>query len=840
MSQLILGAAVDAATHSRREGSLGVDSADLTTHGVIVGMTGSGKTGLAVVLLEETLASGVPVIAIDPKGDLTNLLLTFPKLDGPSFRPWVDEGEASRQGLTTDAFAEQQATTWREGLAGWGIDGNRVSTYAAGVEFTIYTPGSTAGVPLNLVGSLEVPATDDLEVRRDEVEGFVSGLLGLVGIDADPLASREHILLSNLIETSWMAGRSLDLPTLVGQVQSPPIRKLGVFDLDTFYPPADRTALALRLNGLLASPSFTAWSAGSPLDIDGILHAPDGRPACAVVSIAHLSDEERQFVVALVLAKVVTWMRRQSGTTGLRALVYMDEVAGYLPPSANPPTKKPIMMLMKQARAFGVGVVLATQNPVDVDYKALSNAGTWMVGRLQTERDKARLLDGMSAASGGVDVQAVGDTISGLAKREFVLRRAGRDQPEVMTSRWAMSYLRGPLTRDQIATVTAASPRKSPPTPATGTTGPVPPQPPVPGARSTPQRGPESWAPPTGAPTAPPATAAATTALAATTLAPADLGDDESLVAPKVASGIPVRFLNPAAPWAAAIGAVASGRRHEPAAVARVRLRYDDDPAGIRHDDEYEAILFPLSAMPDPAAALPVDYDDRDLVAEAPAGVVYALGEADLGMKSWWTTVQRDLIAELVRNRTISVKANRELKLFARIGESDVDFAARCDEAADAQADKAAAALRTKYEAKVKRAAAAVDTAEGRVELLSVQAKSSSSQEVLSVAGSLLGSFLGGRSSARSMSRTMASSAGSIAGRRGRTAAAGERLETAEEKVTTLRQAVADIESELAADLADITSTWDAKGAAIDDLVIPLERTDVDVAELVLVWIPVA
>ena len=280
-------------------------------------------------------------------------------------------------------------------------------------------------------------------------------MLNLVGIDADPLSSREHILLSNLIINEWTAGRSLDLPTLVGMIQQPPIRKLGVFELDQFFPPKDRMALAMRLNGLLASPSFGAWMTGPPLDIASMLKTPDGKPRCAIVTTAHLSDQERQFVTTLILSKLVTWMRRQSGTTDLRALLYMDEVAGYLPPTAMPPTKKPIMTLMKQARAFGVGVVLSTQNPVDVDYKALSNAGTWMIGRLQTDQDKQRLLDGMSAASGGVDVKAIGNTIAGLAKREFVLRRAGKDQPEVFTTRWAMSYLRGPLTRDQIATLMA-------------------------------------------------------------------------------------------------------------------------------------------------------------------------------------------------------------------------------------------------------------------------------------------------------------------------------------------------------------------------------------------------
>ena len=433
MADLHLGELVDPASHERTGTAATVPTGDLTTHGVIVGMTGSGKTGLGVVLIEEAMTAGVPCLLIDPKGDLTNLCLMFPDLAPADFRPWINEGDAQKAGVTPDAFAEQQATTWKDGLAGWGITPDRIEALRDSVRTTIYTPGSTAGVPLNIVGSLQAPAdTSDMEVVRDEIEGYVSGLLGLVGIAADPLSSREHILLSNLIETAWTQGQSLDLGTLVGQVQQPPLRKLGVFDLDQFFPPADRTQLAIKLNGLLASPSFSAWSAGPPLDVAALLRSPDGKPSAAIVTIAHLSDEERQFVVALLLSKVITWMRKQSGTTDLRALVYMDEVMGYVPPTAEPPTKKPIMTLMKQARAFGVGMVLATQNPVDIDYKAISNAGTWMVGRLQTERDKARLLDGMSAADGGVDVQTVGATIGGLAKREFVLRRAGQQAPVVL------------------------------------------------------------------------------------------------------------------------------------------------------------------------------------------------------------------------------------------------------------------------------------------------------------------------------------------------------------------------------------------------------------------------
>ncbi|HSJ90654.1 MAG TPA: helicase HerA-like domain-containing protein, partial [Ilumatobacter sp.] len=458
MAELFLGGTVDPATHERTGDEIRVDTDTFTTHGVIVGMTGSGKTGLGVVLVEEVLSAGLPALLIDPKGDLTNLCLTFPSLQASDFRPWIDEAQARATDQTPDEFAQAQAALWREGLLGWGLTTQHIQQLRAGTDFTIYTPGSKSGVPVNIVGSLQAPADrvddeGDDEIVADEIEGYVAGLLALVGIDADPLSSREHILLSNLISTAWADGRSLDLPALVGMVGSPPIRKLGVFELDQFYPPADRMDLAMKLNDLLASPSFAAWGAGPALDIQSMLYSPEGAPRCAIVTTAHLSDDERQFVTSLILSKLVTWMRRQSGTTDLRAMLYMDEVAGYLPPTANPSTKKPILTLMKQARAFGVGVVLSTQNPVDIDYKALSNAGTWMIGRLSTERDKARLLEGLTSAAGGVDISAVDDIISGLGKREFVLRVAGEDTTSVFTTRWAMSYLRGPMTRDQIAEV---------------------------------------------------------------------------------------------------------------------------------------------------------------------------------------------------------------------------------------------------------------------------------------------------------------------------------------------------------------------------------------------------
>jgi hypothetical protein len=789
MADLLLGGGVDAATHARTETPTRLPSSDLTTHGVIVGMTGSGKTGLGIVLIEECLQAGVPAILIDPKGDLANLCLTFPALAPADFLPWVDPGQAQQAGLSVEEFAAQQATLWRDGLAGWGIGPERIQALRDTVDFAVYTPGSSAGIPLNILGSLQPPADlDDAESVNDEIDGYIAGLLGLIGIAADPLSSREHILLANLVHDAWSRGEALDLGTLVGRVQQPPIRKLGVLDLDTFYPPADRTAFAMRLNGVLAAPSFAQWMQGDPVDAGAMLRSPSGKPRCAIISTAHLSDEERQSVTALVLSKLVTWMRRQSGSTDLRALLYMDEVAGYLPPVANPPTKKPIMLLLKQARAFGLGVVLSTQNPVDIDYKALSNAGTWMVGRLQTERDKARLLEGMASAAGGVDVGAVGDLISGLGKREFLLRRASQDAPQVFTTRWAMSYLRGPLTRDQLSGLKVAA---------------------APGA------------PLTAAP-------AAAVPAAAAPNPPVAAGAETTPVAPAAAAGVLVAHLDPAAPWARQLGAI-PGRVHRAAAIARVQLRYDDTKADLVHDEEYEAVLMPLPLAADASGFLAVDYDDRDLLAAPAAGpAAYELTDAAIDTKTWWAELKRALADHLVRTRTAEILVNRELGVYGRVGETREEFAARCVAAADAKADEATAALRTKYEARLAKMRERIGAAAEDAAMAEADHQAQFQASVAGAVGGLLGGLLGGR-----RSRT------SIATEARRQAKSSARVGAAEGKVNALQADLAVLESDLAAEVAALDEEWMAKAGAVDALPIPLEKTDVRVADLRLLWVPI-
>ena len=429
---------------------------DLTTHAIIVGMTGSGKTGLLITLLEEAALLGLPAIVIDPKGDLTNLLLHFPDLLPADFEPWIDPEAARRAGMDLRGLAAATAQRWKEGLAAWDQGPERLAALRDAADYVVYTPGSSAGEPVNLLASFVPPAglnwDDHREILRERIASTAAALLGLVGIkEIDPLRSREHILLSNIIETAWRKAASLDLTELILQVQKPPFERLGAFPIDNFFPEKERLALALQLNNFLAAPSFQTWIEGDALDPEDLFRTPAGKPRLSIFYLAHLDETERMFFVTLLLASLESWMRAQRGSPGLRALLAFDEITGYLPPIANPPSRTVLLRLLKQARAFGLGLVLASQNPVDLDYKGLSNAGTWFVGRLQTPQDRDRLLDGLQSIEGGMDRGDYADLISALKPRNFLLHNIHASAAkQVFETRWCLNYLAGPLTRAQI------------------------------------------------------------------------------------------------------------------------------------------------------------------------------------------------------------------------------------------------------------------------------------------------------------------------------------------------------------------------------------------------------
>ena len=798
---LHLGESVDPAAHQRTGTPITVDPASLTTHAVIVGQTGSGKTGLGISLIEEVLLNGTPVILIDPKGDLTNLALRFPQLSAAEFTPWVEGADPATV-----------ATQWKDGLASWQIDGTEIAKLQSKSDVVVWTPGSSSGRGLNLIGSLQAPRdASDPAARSDEIAASVGGLLRLVGIDSDPMSGREHIFLANLVERAWAAGQDLGLDQLVGQIFDPPFRKMGVLDLDTFYPPKDRSELGMKLNGLLASPAFASWGEGEPLDIAAMLHDPStGKARASVVTIAHLSDEERQFAVAKILSALITWMRAQSGTTSLRALLYIDEVLGYVPPNGNPPTKAPILTLVKQARAFGVGVVLATQNPVDVDYKVLSNATTWMVGRLQTERDRDRLLDGMRTASGATDIDQLGATISGLAKREFIMQRSGADKPVVFNSRWAMSYLRGPLTGAQIKALGPMGGGGSATSAISATSA-------------------AAGSAPTGQGVAGTTPAAAPTRARAT-------ADDETTMAPPVADGIKQGWVVSAAPWLDQVGGTPNSITFSPALAIRMSMLFDDTAAELRDEQEWEAVVHPLSQVIDTDSIVAVDHDDRDLTELAPAGAVYVLPDAKIDAAAWFKSAQTRIVEHVAASRTMTLQRNETLKLWSRPAETPEQFAARCSLAADEKADAETAKLRTTLETRIDRIRAAIDAAERKVDQAETDRKASRNEELLAGAGDLLGALFGGKKSTRGIGRAVRGASG----RRADTRREGAQATAAASALSDKSQELVELEQQLADQVFEIDAKWNTVANEVTEVTIPLEKTDVRVVDTKLVWIPVS
>jgi hypothetical protein len=801
-----LGRRVDPATSARTDEPLLYDSRDLTTHAVCVGMTGSGKTGLCLALLEEAAIDGIPAIAIDPKGDLGNLLLTFPELRPQDFRPWIDAGEAARAGLDADAMAARTAETWRKGLAEWGQDGSRIARLRAAAELAIYTPGGSAGRPLSVLRTIAAPPAEaraDADIVRERVGPTVAGLLALVGVSADPLRGRESILLATLVEDAWRSGRDLALADLVRLVQSPPFDRVGVMDLETFFPARERTALAAALNGLIASPGFGAWLEGEPLDVRRLLYTADGRPRVAIVSIAHLSDAERMFLVTLVLGEVLAWARSQAGTSSLRAILYMDEIAGYAPPTATPPSKAPLLTLMKQARAFGLGVVLATQNPVDLDYKGLANAGTWFLGRLQTERDKLRVLDGLegaAGASGAAFDRARSDALlSGLASRRFVMASAHEAAPVLFESRWALSYLRGPLTRPQIQALTAAAG----------------------GAPAAAQA--DAAVVPAGAAAAAPApTPRTVTAAAPTTTAG---GSD---LRPVLPADVPEFIL------AAGGSAASGGDRFAAALLGTARLHYVDAKAGI---DQWEKVVV-RADLPEnlPAAiwesAEVLGSDEPALAKDAPAGARFAPLPGAAARAKSYAAWEKDLAGHLYQRRVLRLPRCAELKMVGKPGESEGDFRIRVRDAARVRRDAAVETLRARYGPRIRTLEERLTRADARVERERSQFNAQTVQTAISVGATVLGALFGRRAASMgTLGRATTAMRGA-----GRTAREHTDIGQAEDSATALRQQRADLEAEIQAEIARLQ---DAPEPAIETTEIRPRKTDIAIDRVALVWMPV-
>ncbi|MFM2178438.1 MAG: hypothetical protein RL015_2536 [Verrucomicrobiota bacterium] len=771
------------------------DSKDLVTHGVVLGMTGSGKTGLCLALLEEAAMDGVPLIAIDPKGDIGNALLTFPNLSAEEFKPWVNTDDARRKGISVDDFATQQSDLWKKGLGDWGQSAERIKKLRETVDMAIYTPGSNAGLPVSILSSLDCPSAEvmeDAETLADRIESTVSSMLGLMDIEADPVQSPEHILLSNIVAHCWKKGQNVSLENLVRHIQQPPIRKVGVVDIESFFPEAKRTALAMKLNNLIASPGFATWLEGEPLNIQRMYYTPEGKPRITIFNIAHLSDTERMFFVSLLLNQLLGWMRAQQGTTSLRALFYMDEIYGYLPPSAMPPSKKPMMILLKQARAFGLGILLATQNPVDLDYKALANIGTWWIGRLQTERDKARLLDGLEGAMSGntkFDRKEMEVAISGLGNRVFLMNNVHEDGPVIFHVRWIMSYLSGPLAREQVKRLMD----------------------PVRPAKTASVASEDDGFLPPGSSSAPAA--------------------DRNTIKPKLPEGTAEFFI--------ASEISADSLCYVPAILRSANVNFDDAKRRITGQSRV-TLVNPIDinnqrVLWDKFVEIPKDVDLSKWGHEATEGAEFTELPGAAMKSSTYTSIKKDYIDWVYANHTLEVSYSPLLEAYSNPGEKVDEFKARIAQTARELRDKAIEELRGKTTKALKSIEDKANKAQAKVEIQKAQANSAKLSAAISIGTSILGAFLGRKSGLGAVSSLMKGSTVTTASRVMRE---GQEAAAAEAELKSLEQDIADLNKTLEDETQKIRDQYDPATLALETFKLTPTKTKIQADEIGILWLP--
>ncbi len=781
----------------------------LTTHALLLGATGSGKTGLGLVVVEEVLSQDVPVLLLDIKGDLSNLLLTFPDLTPSSFAPWIDQDAARRRGETPAEAAQAVATQWREGLDRWGVSAEDIAQLRENVDLHLVTPGLQAGRPVNILARFQAIPAQDPDEAALRAQGLASALLGLAGIDADPIRSREHILLTTLIRHRWDDNHALDLPTLIRQVQHPPMEQVGVFDLESFYPEDDRFELALTLNNLIAAPGFARWRKGAPLDIDRFLAAPDGRPRATILYLAHLPEAERQFFVTLFLEEMRTWVRSQSGTRALRALLFFDEVYGYLPPHPyNPPTKRPLMALVKQGRAAGLGVMLSTQNPADLDYKSLGNIGTWFIGTLRTDRDKDRVLEGIegSLRSSGTRVRDIDEAIGRLQPRVFVMHDANAQRLAFLRSRWALSYLRGPTTTQEIRTLLQAQGD------TTGKTAPV--------SHQTASR----WGDARDVPEPP----------------KAQTGPGLPSVPPAVDPGIPQAFLPPTATasWAyrdrhLPVDIVTNAHLvYRPSLLGIGSTRVYNDRAGISLTDEQvwrvNAVDETWNLRWDRGTMIVLRIED--LSTEPPGKGRFAPLPRTLARPGSYREWERDLKTQIYHQSEIRVWGCTPLNLYSEPNETKGAFLQRCKQALEARKkDDLTEAWQT-YQRKVARLEKRIRREELELEKDEEELQERKREELLSGAETVLSLFSKRRRSRRALSQTS----------RQRRYVKNARADV-EESVEMLRiheRELAQLEEDWRLTQIQIEREWDGTLDEVREIVVRARQRDIEIRFCGIVWFP--
>ncbi len=787
-----LGRTYDLKADKTKDDLLLYDSKDLTTHAVCVGMTGSGKTGLCVALIEEAAIDGVPAILIDPKGDLGNLMLTFPELRSKDFLPWINPDEASTKGMSAEKYAGQQAAMWKKGIGDWAQDGERIQRLKDAADVAIYTPGSNAGIPVSILKSFATPdpsILEDTDLLNERISTTVSSLLGLLGIDTDPLQSKEHILLSTILAHAWRANTDLDLAALLQQVQTPPVKKIGVLDIESFYPEKERFKLVMTLNNIIAAPGFSTWLEGVPLDIGDILYTESGKPRIAIFSIAHLSDPERMFFVALLMNQIQSWMRGQPGTTSLRALIYMDEIYGYLPPTSNPPSKKPFLTMLKQARAFGVGLVLATQNPVDLDYKALSNAGTWFIGRLQTERDKARLLDGLDSVSSGGDKKfarkEIAKIISSLDSRVFLLNNTHEDAPEIFHTRWVLSYLRGPITRDQIKKLMAPAKKR---------------------IKQVVKK-----------------LSVVSTQVSSTRVTASE--------EPQLPPGIQ-KFYIPTRGYAPK----KSNLLYKPSLLGATNILFSNATKKI--DFSRDAVfLTPITNDAIPVSwqdASEIDFSANDLEKKPEKNALFDELPSSASKSKNYTSWKKELQKWLYGSQRLDVLRSANLKENSIAGETERDFRVRMQLKARELRDEKAEALRKKYAKKIATLEERLRKAYATVEKQEEQAKKAKMDTALSIGATLLSAFTG----RKVFSQTNINKARSAMRSTGKAADERSDVKRAEETAEAIKQQLADLQVEFDADTTSLQEKNDLMTEEFETISIKPRKADLSIKLMSLVWTP--
>lgn len=839
-SNFYLGRAYDPIKQTVTAKQTFYDPDDLTTHAVVTGMTGSGKTGLCITLLEEAALKGIPAIIIDPKGDLTNLLLHFPELAPQDFQPWIDSDLARRAKKTPDQVAVETATTWRNGLNEWSLTSERVLALKNAAQFAIYTPGSDSGIPVSVLSSLaapNLPWKENREILRERITSTVTALLGLVGYDdIDPIRSREHILLANIFENAWSQGKDVELNELILQTQTPPFDKLGAFPVDSFFPAKDRMELAMVLNNILASPTFETWREGQALDIAAMLYTADGRPRHSIFYLAHLSDAERMFFVTLLLSAVETWMRMQKGATSLRALLYMDEIFGYLPPQRNPSSKQPLLRMLKQARAFGLGLLLATQNPVDVDYKALSNAGTWFIGKLQTEQDKNRLLDGLESAIGGVSRGAFDKLISTLGKRVFVLHNIHAKQPELFQTRWTMNFLAGPLTRTQIPELNKLANAD------TST---------LLGASAAPQTQPKLastfsslFSTDTQSPTTdhrPPTTAirqsSAISGQPAITNRKSEISASQTK--PSLPAGIKEYFLpqNYSLPEAYKAAqktmpgeAMIESVVYRPTLIASAQVRVIDRKLSVESELVRTALVATLEKRgsirwDDFAYGGTLDNVETSPVPSARFGTL----DAPLNDAKLMTALQKDFADWVMRNSSVKARANTTLKVFAGPDVSKAEFMRACADAASDARDKEIAKQTGQFERQLKTLQDKLAREERELREDEAELSHRKMEEAGTHLENITGLF-GGKRGVRKLSSSLT--------KRRQTEQAKADVEESVDAISLYKQQIAELEKRREELVAEINRKWGDVVNDITEIAVNPKKTDVFVNLFGVAWMP--